>query len=142
MLAHQRLEISHGILPLHSGHLLTPGATLDSKDTLGKQVLAAISDDGEESWDQHAVIFEDPQGKLGYLEQKLASLDSNRLLATCWAVTLGDVVDQEDSFVLSENQGLTWSEPRTTGISGQTMTPIPLRGDRLMVRYNQRYGQQ
>ncbi len=142
MLGHQRLEISHGILPLRSGRLLAPGATLDSRDTLGKQVLAAISDDGGESWNQHTVIFEDPQGKLGYLEQKLARLDSNRLIATCWTVTLGDVVDQEDSFVLSDDRGLTWSEPRTTGISGQTMTPIPLGGDRLMVLYNRRYGQQ
>ena len=65
----------------------------------------------------------------------VSSLLAGRLL---W----GDVVDQEDSFVLSFDGGLTWSEPRSTGISGQTMTPIPLGGDRLMVLYNRRYGQQ
>lgn len=142
MLGHHRLEISHGILPLPSGRLLAPCATLDSEDTLGKQVLAAVSDDGGESWDRHAVVFEDPGGRLGYLEQKLALLDSNRLIATCWTVTLGDVADQQDSFVLSEDSGLTWSEPRSTSISGQTMTPIPLGGNCLMVLYNRRYGQQ
>ena len=142
MMGHEKLEISHGILPLPSGRLLAPSATLDSEDTLGKQVLAAISEDGGNSWNQHAVVLEDPEGKLGYLEQKLAMLDSNRLIATCWTVTLGEVADQEDSFVLSQDEGLTWSEPKSTGISGQTMTPIPLGGDRLLVFYNRRYGQQ
>ncbi len=142
MMGHEKLEISHGILPLPSGRLLAPSATLDSEDTLGKQVLAAISEDGGNSWNQHVVVFEDPEGKLGYLEQKLAMLDSNRLIATCWTVTLGEIADQEDSFVLSQDEGLTWSEPKSTGISGQTMTPIPLGGDRLLVFYNRRYGQQ
>ena len=57
-------------------------------------------------------------------------------------MTLGDVVDAEDSFVLSRDDGLTWSAPRSTGIRGQTMTPIPLGGNRLLVLYNRRYGDQ
>ena len=36
MQGHRKLEISHGILPLRSGRLLAPAATLDSADTLGK----------------------------------------------------------------------------------------------------------
>ncbi len=142
MQGHRKLEISHGILPLRSGRLLAPAATLVSADTLGKQVLAAVSDDGGETWPRHAVVFEDPEGKLGYLEQKLAQADDGLLIATCWTVTLGDVVDQEDSYVLSRDDGLTWSAPRSTGIRGQTMTSIPLGGDRLMVLYNRRYGDQ
>ena len=142
MQGHRKLEISHGILPLRSGRLLAPAATLDSKDTLGKQVLAAVSDDGGETWPRHAVVFEDPEARLGYLEQKLAQTDEGLLIATCWTVTLGDVVDEEDSFVISRDDGLTWSVPRSTGIRGQTMTPIPLGGDRLLVLYNRRYGNQ
>ena len=142
MQGHRKLEISHGILPLRSGRLLAPAATLDSKDTLGKQVLAAVSDDGGETWPRHAIVFEDPEAKLGYLEQKLAQTDEGLLIATCWTVTLGEVVDEEDSFVISRDDGLTWSVPRSTGIRGQTMTPIPLGGDRLLVLYNRRYGDQ
>ena len=142
MKGHRKLEISHGILPLQSGRLLAPAATLDSKDTLGKQVLAAVSDDGGETWPRHAIVFEDPEARLGYLEQKLAQTDEGLLIATCWTVTLEDVVDEEDSFVISRDDGLTWSVPRSTGIRGQTMTPIPLGGDRLLVLYNRRYGNQ
>ena len=72
------------------------------------------------------IVFEDPEARLGYLEQKLAQTDEGLLIATCWTVTLEDVVDEEDSFVISRTDGLTWSVPRSTGIRGQTMTPIPL----------------
>ncbi len=139
---HSRIEISHGVLALESGRILAPSATLPTEDRLGEQVLASISDDGGQTWPRLAVVFEDPEKKFGYLEQKLAQVSPDLLIATCWTVTLGDAVDQPDSFVLSRDNGSTWSPPRSTGIWGQTMTPIPLGGDRLLVLYNRRYGDQ
>ena len=136
------LEISHGVLALESGRLLAPTATLPDKDRLGEQVLVAISDDGGQTWPQHGVVFEDPDKRFGYFEQKLAQVSPELLIATCWTVTLGDVVDQADSFVLSRDNGATWGPAHSTGIMGQTMTPIPLGGDRLLVLYNRRYGDQ
>ena len=87
-------------------------------------------------------VFADPQRRYGYFEQKLAELAPGHLIATAWTVTLGDVADQPDSFALSHDNGLTWGPARSTGISGQTMTAIPLGGDRLLVLYNRRYGDQ
>jgi len=136
------LEISHGVLPLSSGRLLAPAATLPAKDRLGEQVLVAISDDGGKTWPRHAVVFEDPEAKLGYFEHKLAALGLGRILAAAWTVTRGDVMDRPDSFSLSNDDGATWSPARSTGINGQTLTPIPLGGDRLCVLYNRRYGHQ
>ena len=136
------LEISHGALPLASGRLLAPAATLPAQDRLGEQVLVAISEDGGHTWPRHAVVFADPQRRYGYFEQKLAELAPGHLIATAWTVTLGDVADQPDSFALSHDNGLTWGPARSTGISGQTMTAIPLGGDRLLVLYNRRYGDQ
>jgi len=43
----------------------------------------------------HAIVLEDPGGRLGYFEQKLAELTPGRLIATCLTVTLGDVSDQD-----------------------------------------------
>jgi hypothetical protein len=136
------LEISHGILPLASGRLLAPAATLPAKDRLGEQVLVAISDDGGQTWPSHSVVFEDPQKRLGFFEQKLAQYAPGHLIAAAWTVTLGDVVDQPNSFALSHNGGTSWGPFRSTGIMGQTMTPVPLGGDRLLVLYNRRYGDQ
>jgi hypothetical protein len=142
MAGHALLEVSHGVLPLASGRLLAPAATLPSKDRLGEQVLVAISDDGGLTWPRYGVVFEDPEKRFGYFEQKLAQAAPDLLIATCWTVTLGDVADQPDSFVLSRDNGSTWGPAHSTGIMGQTMTPIPLGRDRLLVLYNRRYGEQ
>ena len=136
------LEISHGALPLASGRLLSPAATLPAQDRLGEQVVVAISDDGGATWPQHAVVFEDPDKRYGYFEQKLAEISPGHLIAATWTVTLGDVVDRPDSFALSHDDGTTWGPAHSTGIEGQTMTPVPLGGDRLLVLYNRRYGDQ
>lgn len=136
------LEISHAILPLESGRLLAPAAILPSKDRLGEKVIAAVSDDGGDSWNKHTVVLEDPDKRHGYFEQKLAQLGPNRLMGVAWTVTLGDVDDRPNSFTVSKDDGDTWSQPRSTGIMGQTMTPVPLGGDRIMVFYNRRYGEQ
>lgn len=136
------LEVSHGITVLPSGRLLAPAATLPSKDRLGEQVRVAISDDGGETWPRHAVAIQDPAQKHGFFEQKLSVLPDGRVMATAWTVTFGDVVDQANHFTLSDDGGLTWSAPRSTGIKGQTLTAIALGGDRLLVLYNRRYGQQ
>ncbi len=63
-------------------------------------------------------------------------------MGVCWTVTLGDVVDLPNSFACSHDGGVTWGPAHSTGIQGQTMTPIPLGGDRLLALYNRRYGDQ
>jgi hypothetical protein len=136
------LEISHGILALASGRLLAPAAVLPSADRLAERVYVAISDDNGASWPRHSVVFQDPNNRVGYFEQKLAEISPGRIIATGWTVTLGNVDDRPNSFVISEDDGLTWSQPASTGINGQTMTPIPLGGDRLLILYNRRYGDQ
>ena len=135
------LEVSHALLPLPTGRLLAPAATLPAADRLGEQVLVGISDNGGLDWN-HAVVFADPAGELGFFEQKLARLASDRLLATAWTVTLGDYADRPNSYSISDDGGLSWSAPRSTGIRGQTLTPIPLGDDRLLVLYNRRHGEQ
>jgi hypothetical protein len=135
-------EISHGLLPLASGRLLAPAASLAVKERLGERVFTVVSDDGGKTWPRVNTVFQDRAGKLGFWEQKLAEYAPNRLIAVAWTVTLGDYSDRPDSFALSDDGGETWSDFRSTGIMGQTMTPIPLGGDRLLVLYNLRYGEQ
>ncbi|WP_162941415.1 sialidase family protein [Desertimonas flava] len=135
------LEISHGVLALRSGRLLAPAATIEP-GRLGAEVLVAISDDDGLTWPRVTVAMRDPRNECGFLEQKLAELPDGRILATAWTVTLSDVADRPNSFSISEDGGVTWSEPRSMGIEGQTLSALPVGGDRFAVLYNRRYGDQ
>lgn len=135
------LEISHGILPLRSGRLLAPAATIEP-GRLGERVVVALSDDGGTTWPTTAVAMVDPDGRHGYLEQKLTELADGRVLATAWTVTLDEVADVPNSFSISDDGGLTWTVPRPMGIRGQTLSARHLGGDRFLLLYNRRYGDQ
>jgi len=135
-------EIAHGILPLSSGRLLAPAATLPALDRLGEKVMVGISDDGGRTWPEHAIVFQDPHKQLGYFENKLAEISPGRVMAVCWTVTLGTVEDRPNHFAISDDDGATWGKTIPTGIKGQTMTPIPLGDGRLLILYNRRYGEQ
>lgn len=136
------LEISYGIVPLASGRLLAPAATLPAKDRLGERVYAAVSDDNGATWDTTATVFHDPDGRFGYFEHKFTEFAPGKILSTCWTVLMKDVSDRPDSFAISTDNGKTWGKAHSTEINGQTMTPISLGDNKLLVLYNRRYGQQ
>lgn len=136
------LEISHSICGLKSGRLLAPAGLLPQKDRLGEEVLVAVSDDSGQTWPNRRTVFKDPAGKLGFWEQKLIEFAPDRVLAVAWTVTLGNFQDQSNSFCISNDGGWNWNSIRSTGIRGQTMTPLSLGDDRLLVLYNRRYGAQ
>jgi hypothetical protein len=136
------IEVSHSIRPLASGRLLAPGALLADKARLGEEVFVAVSDDGAVTWPNRRTVFRDPAGTLGFWEQKFAEISPGTVMATAWTVTLGDYRDQCDSFCISHDNGWTWGPHFSTGIRGQTLSFLPLGGDRLLVLYNRRYGEQ
>ena len=136
------LEVSFAAVPLRSGRLLAPAATLADNDRLGERVIVAISDDGGETWPRHGTVFHDPEGRRGFFEHKFTELPSAEIVATAWTVTLGDYGDLPNSFSISNDGGSTWGPARSTGIEGQTLSTLTLGGDRLLVLYNRRYGKQ
>jgi len=135
-------EITNPILALADGRWLAPAATLPHPRRFGERVIVFESDDQGKSWPLHRIVLQDPEGKKGFFEQKLIEMAPGHLMSVAWTVSLGDYLDDENHFALSHDGGNTWGPAHSTGIRGQTMTPLWLGGDRLLVVYNKRYGQQ
>ncbi len=135
-------EIASPMIVTKNGRWLAPGATLSDQQRLGEQLVVFISEDKGKTWSDSAVVMKDPEGIKGFFEQKLTRLDADRVMAVSWTLRMGDYSDFEDHFVISNDGGCTWGPLQSTGIRGQTMTPVWIGEDRLLVLYNRRYGKQ
>jgi hypothetical protein len=135
-------EVSNPIVELRDGRWLAPAATLAHKDRLGERVVLFVSPDRGRTWPEMITVFRDPSGRRGFFEQKVIELEPGRLLATSWTVELGSYADLENHYALSADGGRTWTDALATGMRGQTLTPLGLGGDRVLVLYNRRYGRQ
>ena len=109
---------------------------------LGVRVVVLSSADAGQTWPHSPTVFHDAEGRRCFFETKVIFLGSGRLLAAPWTVTAGDYHDLDNQYALSRDDGRTWTRPISTGIRGQTMTPVWLGGDLLLVLYNRRYGKQ
>ena len=135
-------EISNPIVDAGRNIWLAPAATLPDSKRLGERVVVFISTDNGKTWPEQSTVFYDQEGRKGFFEQKVVSLGRGRLLAVAWTVTMGDYKDLENHFALSEDYGRTWTSPESTGISGQTLSPLYVAEDRLLLLSNRRYGDQ
>lgn len=135
-------EISDRLLVTQTNRLIAPMTTLVDQQTLGEKVLGVVSEDDGKTWQDTVTLMQDPHGQHGYFEKKITRFPSGMILACGWTVTLSDYTDLPNSYVISTDEGKTWSAPRSTGIQGQTMTPLALSNNRLLVTYNRRFGAQ
>lgn len=102
--------------------------------------LAFTSDDAGETWNDHVVLFDhDPSG-VSALELKLTRLSDGRWLAVCWSIdpTVGGPIPNR--FTTSDPEAKAFEPARSTGIHGETCTPLGLPDDHVLTVYR-RYDQ-
>ena len=134
-------EISNPIVVAADGRWLAPAATLHD-GRYGEYVVVHESDDEGASWHHMYTVFQDPGTGIGYLEQKLTECRPEQLLACAWVQDFVRDTDLKNAYSFSADGGRSWEGPYSTGIQGQTMTPIWLEDDRFVVLYNKRCGDQ
>ena len=135
-------EVTCPILALDEERWLAPAGLLAETGHLGARVVVFSSADAGRTWPNSPTVFHDTDERRCFFETKVISLGSGRLLAVAWTVTAGDYHDLDNHYALSRDGGRSWTRPISTGIRGQTMTPVWLGGDLLLVLYNRRYGKQ
>jgi hypothetical protein len=96
------------------------------------------SDDGGENWEYFSTLAYDPASIIDYEEPALLRLKDGRLI--CFMRThvnpSGDAKNMV--FILSEDDGFSWTQPKWTNIWGYPAEAIPLVDGRYLVIYGYR----
>lgn len=131
-------EICCPIVPLRNGRWILPTSTWpgwDGKCPNGIKMVAFVSDDRGHSWPQYWDVMRERKGRVFFWESKIVELPDGRLLAVAWAYDDKAKKDRPNQYSISADGGNTWQAPRSTGLLGQTLTPIVLKDGRLLCVY-------
>lgn len=131
-------EICTPITVLANGTWLLSTSTWQGWDGYcpnGIRTLAFVSHDRGATWPTYVDTMVNLADEITYWESKMLQLRDGRVLVVAWAYDRKNRRDLPNQYVLSNDDGKTFSTPRSTGLLGQTMTPIELSDGRLLSAY-------
>ena len=131
-------ELCSPITPLRDGRWLLPTATWrgwDGDCPNGMRTIALVSRDRGATWPEWLPVFGKPDRPVLHFESKVVELPDGRLVGTSWGYDEGAAADLPNQYVVSEDGGLTWTPPLSTGLHGQTLTPFVLPDGQIFCVY-------
>ena len=132
------LELCSPITPLKNGACVIPTSTWkkwDGSNPYGRRMVALVSHDLGRNWPEYVNVMVDPKQENNYWESKIIELSDGRLLAVAWVYNHDVNRDMPNHYSLSEDGGINWSEPLSTGLMGQTLTPFLLDNGEILSIY-------
>ena len=100
---------------------------------------AVFSSDGGKTWGELTVTAYDPQHKLMYYDQLGTILPDGRICILLWTHVDGTSEDLSNHWIVSSDEGRSWSAPQPTNLRGQVCAPIALSDGRVAAVYNFRH---
>ena len=128
-------EICAPVLPLEDGRWLAPTSTWrgwDGECPNGMKAIALVSYDRGRTWPEYVDVMDGRERGIIYWEQKIIKLEGSRLLSVAWAFHEPSGEDLPNAYSISEDCGRSFGPVRSTGVKGQTLTPLYL-GDGLVL---------
>lgn len=107
-----------------------------------QKAAAVFSPDQGRTWGELTPVADDAGGALLYWDQMNALLPDGRIYTLLWTHRYGTSEDLCNHWVVSEDQGRTWSRPRPTNLRGQVCAPVALPDGRVAAVYNYRHDPQ
>lgn len=104
-------------------------------DPYGPKAVAFLSDDAGRSWRKAADVMNRRGERIGFYEQKLATISDHRILALCWTIDLKTKKNLANHFALSSDDGESFGAPMPMPVGGETCTPIALPDNRVLCVY-------
>ena len=105
---------------------------------LDQKAIAVFSSDQGRSWDEMRIVADDESGHLFWWDQMSTQLPDGRIYTMLWTHIHGTNDDLPVHWVVSEDEGRNWSQPKPTNIRGQVCSPIALPDGRVAAVYNYR----
>jgi hypothetical protein len=109
------------------------------KTPLDQKAIAVFSSDQGKTWGELAVVADDPEGRFLWWDQMHTLLPDGRIYGLIWTHVRGTLEDLPVHWVMSSDEGRTWSQPQPTNIRGQVCSPIVLSDGRVAAIYNYRH---
>lgn len=131
-------ELCAPITPLRDGRWILPTQTWPDWQghcPNGVRMIALVSPDRGHSWPEYWDVMQEPRGQVFFWESKIVEFADGALLATAWEYDNLASQDGPNQYVISRDRGRTWSKPRSTGLQGQTLTPMLLDDERILCAY-------
>ena len=104
-----------------------------------QKAAAVFSSDQGETWGEFTVVADDRTGRCLWWDQMNARLPDGRIYTMLWTHLYGTSEDLVNHWVVSSDEGRSWSKPKPTNLRGQVCTPIPLPDGRVAAIYNYRH---
>lgn len=127
------LEISGPALALRSGGLLACGApfkTPAGENPSGPHGVLLRSENGGGTWSDSEIFFR--SNHLAPLESRLCEMQDGRIVGLSWAYSYRESKSYPNHYVVSHDNGKSWSEPQDTSIRAQASGLAWLGGDHLL----------
>jgi hypothetical protein len=131
-------ELCAPITVLSDGRWLLPTSTWPAWDGAcphGLRMIALVSADAGRSWSSYLDVMHDAADEKFYWESKIVELPDHRLLGVAWTYDRNAGRDLPIQYALSDDGGATWAAPASTGLQGQTLSPLLLEDGRLLSVY-------
>jgi len=101
----------------------------------GLRQVGWVSDDQGKTWSSYMDVMHEPGNRTFFWESKIIPLPDGRLLSNAWVYDDIAKADRPNQYALSSDGGKTWTAPASTGLQGQTMTPVALEDGRILSVY-------
>ncbi|NOY43284.1 MAG: exo-alpha-sialidase [Planctomycetes bacterium] len=104
-----------------------------------QKAAAVFSSDQGQTWGELTTIADDPTGELLWWDLANTRLVDGRAYVMLWTHRYGTKEDLAVHWVVSDDEGRSWSEPQPTNLMGQVCCPIALPDGRVAAIYNDRH---
>ena len=131
-------ELCCPITVLDDGRWILPTSTWPAWDGYGPngtRMVALVSSDAGQTWPEYWNVMAHPQDRVVYWESKIVQSSDGRLLALAWGYDKHAGQDLPNQYALSRDGGESWSSPASTGLQGQTLTPLWVGEDTVLCVY-------